>query len=309
MQNLLNKKTLNFLLNPNILNFVLVIIIIITMIFVSFLISKSKKEQELIGKKSKPNKKGSKLFRSLKEKLYTILIFKGKEKLFAPIYSLILFALFLVFLFFLSIKHLFLALTLPIIIYFFITKIIEQFIVNFDKIVKDNFPTLANHMAKVFSGTGDLSIVLYESSKEVEEPLRSLILNLSRELMVDNSEKYLINFIEKTDNLWLHSFVFTLINYKETSSREDVVENLLMLADLIEKRKDLSEKMVEDRKPVVIINYMLLIIGTVIFIGNIFLNPTFKSFIFTPLGTFSILAGISAIFGTILINLKFTNIN
>ena len=124
--------------------------------------------------------------------------------------------------------------------------------------------------------------------------------------MTDNSEKNLISFIEKTENLWLHSFVFTLINYKETSSKEDIVENLLTLSGLIDKRNDMSDKMIADRKPVVIVNYMLLVVGIVIFIGNLVLNPIMKSFIFTPMGTFSLIMGISCMFLTVIVNMKFT---
>lgn len=301
---------LGHLHNREILNIALFIIIVATLTFVFYLHGKWKKSANLIkDKKTRRIGEDSKAFKSLKEQLHVVLLFKNKENLFKPIYSLLLVFFFIVFLYFLAIKHLILAIALPAIMYFFTVLIIKQFIVTFDDVVRSNFPMLANHMAKMFSGTSDLSIVLYESSKEIDEPLRSLILKLSRELMVDNSERVLINFISESKNMWLHSFVFTLVNYKETSSKEDIVENLLTLSELIENRKDISEKMTENRKPVVIINYMLLIVGIVIFIGNFIANPIFKPFLFTFLGTFSMIAGVSAIFITIIINLRFTKID
>ena len=139
----------------------------------------------------------------------------------------------------------------------------------------------------------------------MKEPLRSLILGLSREMMTGNNEKKLVGFIEKTENLWLHSFIFTLVNYKENSSKDDVIKNLLSLSNMIDKRNELSEKMIADRKPVIIVNYMLLIVGVVIFGGNIFINPTMKEFLFSPIGNFSLIMGVICIFSTIIINMKF----
>lgn len=299
------------LLDKSILNLVLLTIIITASCFIFVYLNKVKRINALLNPKNskkvkKDRQKNSFLFSKLKENLHIALFLRNKESLSNTIFNMILLSLFFVFIFFLSIDHLILAITIPTLAYIFISKIVEELIVDFDKVVRDNFISLANHMVKVFSRTSDLSIVLYESSKEVEEPLRSLILNLSREIMTDNTEKRLVSFIKKTDNLWLHSFVFTLINYKETSSKKDIIENLLTLSELIDKRNEMSEKMIADRKPVVIMNYMLLITGIIIFTGNLIFNPIMKSFIFTPLGTFSLIIGISCIFLTVIINMKFT---
>lgn len=302
---------MQYLLNKKILNLILLIIITITSYLIINYSYKIKKIYALLNpkesKKSKKKRQIKKIFLSkLKENLHIALLLRNKEAYSGTIYRIILLSLCFIFIFFLSIDHLFLAITIPVLIYIFIFKIVKEMIVDFDKVVRDNFSILARHMVKVFSSTSDLSIVLYESSKEVEEPLRSLILNLSREIMTDSTEKRLINFIKKTDNLWLHSFIFILLNYKETSSKKDIVENLLTLSELIDKRNEISQKMVADRKPVVIVNYMLLITGIIIFTGNLIFNPIMKSFIFTPLGTFSLIIGISCIFLTVIINMKFT---
>lgn len=302
---------MQYLLNKKILNLILLIIITITSYLIINYFYKIKKIYALLNpkesKKSKKKRQIKKIFFSkLKENLHIALLLRNKEAYSGTIYRIILLSLCFIFIFFLSIDHLFLAITIPVLIYIFIFKIVKEMIVDFDKVVRDNFSILARHMVKVFSSTSDLSIVLYESSKEVEEPLRSLILNLSREIMTDSTEKRLINFIKKTDNLWLHSFIFILLNYKETSSKKDIVESLLTLSELIDKRNEISQKMVADRKPVVIVNYMLLITGIIIFTGNLIFNPIMKSFIFTPLGTFSLIIGISCIFLTVIINMKFT---
>lgn len=300
---------MQYLLDKSILNLVLLIIIITASCFIFVYLNKVKRINALLSPKSskkvkKDRQKNGFLFSKLKENLHMALLLRNKESLSNTIFNIILLSLFFVFIFFLSIDHLILAITIPTLAYIFISKIVEELIVDFDKVVRDNFTSLANHMVKVFSSTSDLSIVLYESSKEVEEPLRSLILNLSREIMTDNTEKRLVSFIKKTDNLWLHSFVFTLINYKETSSKKDIIENLLTLSELIDKRNEMSEKMIADRKPVVIVNYMLLMTGIILFVGNLILNPIIETFIFTPTGTLSLIIGISCIFLTIITNMK-----
>jgi len=298
---------LQYLLNKNLLNLILLVISVFSLIFIFLYSKRIQKIDKLMGKKrNKKIKHKSNLFKSLKNNLYKVLLLKNKSSYFNLIYSLLLLLLLVIFVFLLTINNIFLAISIPILIYFFTVKILKELITNFDVIIKRNFSKLANHMIKVFSETDDLSIVLYESSKEIEEPLKSLILTLSREIIVDNTERKLIKFIEETDNLWLHSFIFTLINYKETSSKKDIIENLLMLSELIDEKNDISDKMIADRKPVVIVNYMLLFVGVIIFIGNLILNPIMKSFISTAFGTISLIIGISCIFLTIIINIKFT---
>lgn len=300
---------MQYLLNKKILNLILLIIITITSYLIINYSYKIKKIYALLNpkenKKSKKKRQIKKIFLSkLKENLHIALLLRNKEAYSGTIYSIILLSLCFIFIFFLSIDHLFLAITIPVLTYIFIFKIVKEMIVDFDKVVRDNFSTMARHMVKVFSSTSDLSIVLYESSKEVEEPLRSLILNLSREIMTDSTEKRLINFIKKTDNLWLHSFIFTLLNYKETSSKKDIVENLLTLSELIDKRNEMTEKMIADRKPAVIVSSITLVVGITLFIANIVFNPIIKSFIYTPTGTLTLVIGISCIFLTIITNIK-----
>lgn len=298
---------MQYLLNKNLLNLILLVISVFSLIFIFLYSKRIQKIDKLMGKKRNEKiKHKNNLFKSLKNNLYKVLLLKNKSSYFNLIYSLLLLLLLVIFVFLLTINNIFLAISIPILIYFFTVKILKELITNFDVIIKRNFSKLANHMIKVFSETDDLSIVLYESSKEIEEPLKSLILTLSREIIVDNTERKLIKFIEETDNLWLHSFIFTLINYKETSSKKDIIENLLMLSELIDEKNDISDKMIADRKPVVIVNYMLLFVGVIIFIGNLILNPIMKSFISTAFGTISLIIGISCIFLTIIINIKFT---
>lgn len=257
-------------------------------------------------KEIKPNKRGAYFTKALKEKLSMVLLVRKKEHLTNKIFNAFLISLFAVFLLALLSRSLFLAIAAPALMYFFTIKILDELIVGFDSVVKENFSKLVNHIIKVFSTTNDLSIVLYESSKQVDDPLRSLIMALAREIMADNSEQKLVNFIEKTENLWLHSFVLILLNYKESSSKEDVINNLTSLSDMIEKRNQHTKKMINDRKPLVIMNYMIMTIGLLVFAISSLVNPMMTEFLKTPLGNVCLLAGLSASLGTVLVNLKLT---
>lgn len=302
-------KLINHLIKSD-LNIYLIIMISISISSIIFYYSRLKQIKFLTSSKQKKKKKKKviknrkSLFNSFKEKLNIVLLVRNKESKADMMFNLFLIGLFTIFINFLILDSLPLAISIPSIIFLFTHKILDMLVIDFDSVVRKNFSILINHMVKVFSKTNDLGVVLYESSKEMDEPLRSLILALSREIITNNNEKRLINFIEKTENLWLHAFIFTLINYKENSSKEDVIANLLELGNMIDERNKITEKMVADRKPVVIINYMLLLVGIVIFIGNLILNPIMKTFLFTPIGMVCLILGISAIFSTVIINMK-----
>lgn len=300
---IINRIDVNLLLIPLIISLFMVILFYYSRLkrINSFFNFKKEEKQD---KKKKEKKKRKSSLDTTKEKLYMALLLRNKEKLHNPIFNSSLIGIFLVFLGFLYLNSLVLAILIPLIIYLFLSKIVDEMLVSFDVVVRKNFTILVNHIVKVFSTTNDLGIVLYESSKQMEEPLRSLILTLSREMMTDNSEQQLINFIEETDNLWLHSFIFTLVNYKEGSSKESVVNNLIKLSDMIEARNDVSEKMINERRPIVMLNYMLLVVGVAIFIMNLIMNPMMMSFLFTPTGTLCLIVGVSAALGTILMNIK-----
>lgn len=296
------------LLNAINVNSILIPLMIVLSIVILFYFNRLKRINDFYKfrkvdklKKSKDNKS---ILGPVKEKLYMVLLLKNKEKRCDSIFNAYLIVLFIVFLTSLYFKSMILAICIPVLTHVFVSKILDEMIVGFDIIVRKNFTTLINHIVKVFSTTNDLGIVLYESSKEIEEPLRTLILTLSREIMVDNSEQKLIGFIEKTDNLWLHSFILTLLNYKENSSKENVISNLLNLSDMIEKRNQVSEKMINDRKPIVIMNYMVLGVGLCTFIINLAVNPMMKEFLLSTMGTGCLLAGLAATLGTVLINMK-----
>lgn len=251
------------------------------------------------------NEKGG-IFKSFREKLQTYLVYKNKTEKYNTIYNLSLLILFGVFLLFLKLDSLFLAVLMPTLLYIFSVKIIEALTTNMDAIIRKDLPELINHMLKVFSKTNDLMIVLYESSKEMKRgPVRDLIHTLPRKMITQSNEKSLLEFAEKVNNIWIHSFAFLLINYKKTSKKEDIVSNLLALSKIMEERNGLSAKMIADRKPVVIVNYMLLVMGLIVFVGNLVYNPIMFNFILrTTTGVGCLVLGTCCFFLTILMNIK-----
>lgn len=294
----------------NIANSLLILMIILSFALILYYYIRIKKinNQLLVKdkkkKKNKAVKREGKLTKKFKETLLVVLMLKNKEHLYNLISIMFVVVLLIIFGLFLYINKPFLAVVMTSLVFFFTIKILEEMVIDFDSIIRKNFSSLVNHIVKVFSKTSDLSIVLYESSKEMEEPLRSFVLNLSKEIIVDNNEGKLIKYVEKTDNLWLHAFIFILINYKENSSKENVINSLLELSSMINNANELTEKMIADRKPVVIMNYVILVAGILIFIGNLIKNPIMKTFILSPFGTLCLIVGVSCMFSTVLMNMR-----
>lgn len=294
---------LEILTNGNIFKIVLLILSILTLFFAFSHIKKVKNMNDLINLKKNKTKKLKKKSK-FKENIYLLLTSKGIEESHGLIYRLILVGFIGTFVFFSIYINPLISLLVLILIYQFTVLIVKELLSDFDMLIREEFPNLINHMVKNLSSTNDLSIVLYESSKELSGPFRELILSLSRDIMANGEDEALVSFIDKTSNIWLHSLAFNLINYKKNSSKEDIIKNLLTLSALTEKRNEISEKMIADRKPVVIMNYMVLSMGVLIFIGNLAFNPIMKSFLSSFSGIVLLIVGISCMFGTVVINIK-----
>ena len=286
----------------------LFLLIAVCSLFLSCIfINRVKKNTKLysIDKNKKVKKNKKEYLKTFKKKLEFILITQNKEKHLNLIYLVYIVANFSLFLFLLMKNSLILSILSPLLIHFMFDKILNSMIISVDSIVQRNFTELANHMIKVFSKTNDVSVVLYETSFYVEEPIKNLLLKMTRELSSNNTETGILKFMNELDNLWIHAFLLTLLNYKRNSSKENVIENLLSLSEIVSNKQELTSKMISDRKPVVIINYMLAIIGCVLLVGNFALNPIMGDFMFNSiLGNFSFLSGIFAVLFTILMNVK-----
>lgn len=277
--------------------------------YYSTMLAKIKKLTNIVttaGDTTKIKKKSNKGYiNGFKNELRKYLIFNNKEKLLPVIFNTFILLLIGLFILFVELGNIMLAIVIPMLIYCLTFKVVQELITEPDYIIRQDLPVLINHMVKSFSKTNDLSTVLYESSRELKSPLKKMILDLSRRMIANNSEKTLVDFAEAVDNMWIYSFIFLLVNYKENSSKENIVQNLLSLSKMIESRHELSVKMISDRKPVVIMNTIVLIAGIILFVGNITINPMALRFMVHSIeGNICLIGGIASIYATIIINLK-----
>jgi len=247
-------------------------------------------------------------FKSLRNKINLYFHFKKKKHLANYLYFAILIIELAMFLGFLFSNKIIFAISFPIIFHVFMLKAMELVTVSIHNYIEKELPIVIKHLIKVMSKTSDLKTVMYETSKNLNEPLRSMFFDLSRKMITENHEKALMELADETDNIWMYAFSFLLISYKEQSKKEDIVKNLTTLADMLIKENDLKEKAITDKKFVTIMNYALALIGLAGFVANIIFNPSAKSFFFeNVMGMFCLIIGVCSILGTIVINLMMTN--
>lgn len=194
--------------------------------------------------------------------------------------------------------------TFPIMFHYFIIKIINLATVNIHRIIFTELSGAIKQMIKVFSKTSDLKTVLYESSKTMNEPLRGMFFDLSRKMISENYEKCLIEFAEEVDDIWMYALVFLLQSYKEHSRKEDIVKILRTLADILDKENYVQKKASAERKPLATLNWVLLLLGLMVFVINIAFNNIAINFFFNTLsGMVCFLLGVACVFITIIVNI------
>ena len=264
-----------------------------------FTIRSAKQLKEIAGR-SKSLYRGA-----LKQQLTLLFTYRGNPS-YAPIAYLVIYtveaSIFIVVAF---AGKLFYAIFLTFLLHAFVLKLIKLLTINIHDIIEREFPKTLKHFTKVMAKTNDLKTVIYETSKDVDEPIRSLMLELYRKMISGNQEEALMEFAEEVDNPWVYAFVFLLLNYKEQAKKEDIEENMLVLARMLEKEREVKEKAITDKKFIVAINYAIALFALVAFVGNFLINPSALEFFFeASLGFLALAIGIALFLLTIIINVK-----
>ncbi|MDF2880107.1 MAG: hypothetical protein K0R54_664 [Clostridiaceae bacterium] len=297
-------------------NIILLCLIVITAISIIRITKNYKRIKKLYNgsdsiegteKENDTENKGFFYINSLKESIADYYFYK-KNKRFEKILSVLIYMLeFISLIVFFVLDKAILGVLMPLLIHFCSIKLIQLNTIKIDNIVQQQLPYIIKHFVKFLSKDGDLKTVVYETSRILEEPLRSSFFDLSRKMLSGNYEKCLMEFADEMNSVWIHSFVSILISYKEQSKKEDIIANLRVLADIIDKENNAIKKSTTENVPTVIINYGLGAVGVLGFFGNLMLNPDAKVFFFESImGLICLIAGISAIFGTVLINSTIT---
>lgn len=272
----------------------------------------TKKLYRIQGEREIKEKEGIKFefsyFKKLKNNINLYFHFKKNKQMGTYFYYGILVTEFVFFVGFLFANKVIFAVLLPPITHFFMIKLFDLITVNIHNYIQAELPIAIKHFIKVLTKTSDLKTVVYETSRELSDPLRSMFFDLSRKMITENHEKCLMDLAEEVDDIWMYAFTFLLISYKEQSKKEDIIKNLTTLADMLYKENDVKEKSITDKKFVVIMNYAILAVGIAGLFANLVFNDSAKPFFFeSPMGMLALIVGILSCLGTVLVNLIMTH--
>lgn len=175
--------------------------------------------------------------------------------------------------------------------------------------MEEEMPAMIDNMIRVFTKYSDIRTIVYETSLMTEGKLQAELDFLSRQMNSKNPRVVLEEWSEKYNSVWLNSFGFTLIGYLDDTSKEETIQNLRHLRNILEKENTAKKDAIKQRKPSLIINYSLAVIAVVLGIMNIIFNPiAFDFFFHTYLGLFCFTAGFGFVLGTIYMNIRMMKI-
>lgn len=256
-------------------------------------------------KESKKNTKNyffsNRLYSKINKKLY----FKknGDTSKTSFYFIIILLTIIALFIIFYVIGKPFLYVGIPLITVLFINKYLDITTLDIDDKIQAQLPSIIKNINKNFSRYNNLQTVIYNTTLEMGFPLKSEFQKLISAMISDDEEKALLEFADRVDNMWIYSLVFILTSYKKESTKEDVIINLRLLANIIEKDNRLKEMAITDRKMSVVNNTALVIVAIIGLVANLLFNPEAKSYFFNSTkGMIVFVVGYSLILCTFLIN-------
>lgn len=285
----------------------LIILVVLVLIYHSikkiFLYQKIYNIEYKIDKKTGKAKKG--MLDEIKELSNQVFLYRKNKKAAQTLYYFMILFPFVIFITLVVLGEFLPAIFIPVIFFLSSKKILKLMAIPKDVVVREELPQLIRHFIKVLSQTDDIATVLYESSKFSKEPLRSAFQEASRRISNESFEVVLDDLGKKIDNMWVYSFVFILSSLKSTSKKQDVVNNLVLLAEIVEKEDRQATKAVVEKKGMIFLNWVLLVIGIAGFLFHvIFTEKGYEFFFSTNVGNVLVIVGFVLSIGTILINLK-----
>lgn len=294
-------------------NVVIGVLFFVLLVFLIDVFNSYQKEKELYGLNDKRIRKdvirNNKFFKKYDSTIKSFLTERNKEQYAIFVFYGTMTLAFVIFIAFISMKQVLLAVIAPIALIWVINKILTMLLSDVNEKIDEQLPYVIDNIIKIFSKYGDLKSVFYEVSLSIDEPLKSRFEKLARKMLSEsNQEKPLMEFADELNNIWVHSLVFILLSYKEESKKEDVISNLRHLGSIIEQENSLKTASVTDKKYGVVLNYFIAFIALVGSIANLIFNPVAKEFFFGSMtGIACFVAGYTAIVATIMINIKMSS--
>lgn len=243
--------------------------------------------------------------RSYHTHLHALCLSKDKENLTEFLFGVTLLCLAGTSVFLLVVKQLVLAIVFPLILLKFLDYITAFVTKHTIEDIEEQLPSAIDKFIRVSTKNDDIKKILYTTSLDIDEPLKSIFDNLAIKMSSGYKTDTLMELGNRYNNIWLWSFVFILIGYSTNTAKSETVDSLRNLRMLLEGENINQKNLTRERKYGVAINYSLAAVAFVGFIGNLIFNPTATEFFFASLGGLVCLAGgFGAIFVTIIVNIK-----
>lgn len=237
------------------------------------------------------------LFRDLYNNIRDLQVDKGKEPEAADkilvIYLLIVgfIAVFMLF-----VKQYFFAIIAPMLLLWVGGVMTGMMKKSQDDYIQEQLPMALDNIVRTFTKYNDLRTILYESTTTLRQPMQGMIRNLANDMLNKSPDAVLEDFADDTNNIWINSMCFILLNYLGATPKKEVVENLRNLRDIITRDNKSKNKERLERKMTVAINYAICGIVVAGFVGNLIFNPMAKDFFFsTAVGLICFVAGLSCL--------------
>lgn len=300
------------------LNNLLLVFLVLFILYYSIvlLIERRKREQLLsLHKKRKKNlvQKAGEKFKSLRtlyDEIDAFMVKRGKEHVSDLVFYGIITLSVIVSLAMMFAGQFILAIIYPAVFIWFVRKILTISKKSVVTEMEEELPSTIDNMIRVFSKYADIKTIIYETSEGSSGPLKKELEVLSRQMTTKNPMFVLEEFSEKYNSVWLNNFGFTLMGYLQDSSKNETIENLRHLRKILEQEHKTKKEAISQRRPSLMINYALAVIGVVAAFLNILINPQgFDFFFHTYLGLFSFTAGFASVLGTIYMNIKMMKVD
>lgn len=192
---------------------------------------------------------------------------------------------------------------IAIISHYIILIIIKTSSKNIDDVVSEELPMIIKHFVKTLSKTGDLKVVIYDTSKHIKQPLKAKFEQLSRYMLSEDDEKCLTEFAEEVNSIWMYTFIFLVLSLKQHSKKEDVIENLKLLAKILEDDNNTRARELAEKKPMIMMNSSVAVLAIIAMTVNIIFNDVARDFFFNSVnGMLVFVVGVGCILGTLMIN-------
>lgn len=288
---------------------ILCLMVVLTLLGIIEVLIEKRKEDKIKGlvKKNKTveNIKNLTFLKTFSNHLEIVLIEKDKEGIFNLIFSFILILSVTSLLFLLSVKQILLAILAPIIILKITDELCIRMSSDIIESIEEQLPFAIDNIIRISTKYGDIKSIIYESSKTCQQPMKGILENMSREMLSELPEKVLLDYAKKYDNVWFYSVVFTLVSYLEDSSKEETMNNLKSLRDILEKENFVKKASVTDKRYGVVVNVGLCVLTLIGFLFNLIFVQDAKQFFFSTFsGLLCFLIGIGCIIATLFISIQ-----